>query len=170
MLRTTALGVATAVFMLLFAGTALAEDVYVKTRYAKLRAGTSSRDATVSNLKHGAKLTVVETKGGFLKVKTADGKEGWIARSWTTPELKSRSTFLAGLGKAARGGGSSDVSFTAGARGLSSQAEAYAADMPDAKAVIESIKRLERFEITVDELDAFLQEGQLGDYRSEATK
>ena len=170
MIRHLALGVATAMFMLLFAGTASAEDVFVKTRYAKLRAGTSSRDATIIKLKRGAKLTVVEKKGGFLRVKSDDGKEGWIAKSWTAPTLKSRSSMLEGLGAAARGGGSSDVSFTAGARGLSSQAAQYAGNTPDLKVVIASIVKLEKVEITVDELDSFLQEGGLGDYRLEAAK
>ncbi|GEM_PF-435482 len=152
--------------ILLTAGSAFADDVFVKTRYAKLRAGTSSRDATVTKLKHGAKLTVIGKKGGFLNVKTADGKTGWIARSWTTKELKKRNKFLEGLGRAARGGsGGKDVSFTAGARGLSSQAHTYAKDHPDLKAVVASIEKLEKLEVTMDELDAFLVAGKLGDYK-----
>lgn len=170
MFRPITIGLITSLLLLVFAGTAVADDVYVKTRYAKLRAGTTSRDATVAKLKHGAKLTVLETKSGFLRVKASDGKEGWIAKSWTTPKLRSRSKFLEGLGAAARGGGNNDVSFTAGARGLSSQAASFAGDSPDLKAVVVSIEKLEKIEVTVDELDKFLQDGQLGDYRQEAIK
>jgi uncharacterized protein YgiM (DUF1202 family) len=170
MFRPVIIGLITTFLLLVFAGSAVADEVYVKTRYAKLRSGTSSRDATISKVKHGAKLTVLETKGGFLRVKAPDGKEGWITKSWTTPELKSRSKFLEGLGAAARGGGNNDVSFTAGARGLSSQAASFAGNMPDLKAVVVSIEKLEKIEITVDELDKFLQEGQLGDYRQESAK
>lgn len=151
--------------LLLVSSASFAEDVFVKTRYAKLRAGVSSSDATVGKIAHGTKLTVLETKGGFLRVKAPDGKEGWIAKSWTTGELKSRSKFLESLGAAARGGGGKDISYTAGARGLSSQAQTFAGESPDLKVVVAAIERLEKVEITDEELDNFLMQGKLGDYR-----
>ncbi len=164
-MKRTLLAVVVAVAVLLGATSAFAEDVYVKTRYAKLRAGMSSSDATVGKLKHGTKLTVLEKKGGFLRVRTADGKEGWITKSWTTPKMKSRSKFLESLGAAARGGGGKDISYTAGARGLSSQAQAFAGDTPDMKSIVAAIERLEKISFDDDEIDQFLKDGKLGDYK-----
>ena len=144
---------------------AIAGSFWVKSRYARLRAGTSSRDKVVSRLKHGQELTVVEKKGGFIRARLADGKVGWVSMTWlTNKKPKTGNQRLEALGAAARSDGSK-LSYTAGARGLSAQAKAYAKSRVDAKTAMEAIERLEKIKISDDALEAFLRAGKLGDYR-----
>ena len=62
----------------LHAGAALAETLYVQAKTVKLRAGRTSLDTVVADLKFGDALEVLHKDGSWLEVQTTAGKKGWI--------------------------------------------------------------------------------------------
>ncbi len=141
-----------------------ARTAYVNTRYASLRSGKASTDAIVEKLSLGQPLEVVSEDGAFLQVKLGSGKTGFVARSWTADQKPSADGFSAQLGQAARSSTSGAVSYTAGARGLSPEAEAYASSEGAGDAA-QAVKKLEQTSATDAAVEAFLKEGKLGDWR-----
>lgn len=156
---------ALAIASMLFAVPAWAEKtVYVNTRYAKLRDGKTSASKELAKLNYGDAVTVQADEGAFLRVTTAAKVAGYLGKQWVTDSLPSRNQTAEGLGQAARAG-TGGVSYTAGARGLSSEAEEYATSKADAATAIAAVKQMEVFVVPDDELDTFLKTGHLGEYR-----
>ncbi len=140
------------------------KTVYVNTRYAKLRDGKTSASKELVKLAYGEAVTVQADEGAFLRVSTAAKITGYLGKQWVADSLPSRNQTAEGLGEAARAG-TGGVSYTAGARGLSSEAEEYASSKADAATAIAAVKQMEAFAISDDELDTFLKTGHLGEYR-----
>jgi N-acetylmuramoyl-L-alanine amidase len=141
-----------------------ARTVYVTTRYASLRSGTASTNPVIEKLSIGQALDVIGESGAFLQVKLANGKTGYIARSWTADSKPSGDGLSASLGQAARSSTSGSVSYTAGARGLSSEAQTYATSMGLNDAA-EAVKKMEKTHVDDAAVEAFLKEGKLADWR-----
>ncbi len=141
-----------------------AHTVYVNTRYASLRNGKSSTNAVIEKLSLGQPLDVLADEGAFLQVKLANGKTGYIARSWTADQQPTADGLSAQLGQAARSSTSGGVSYTAGARGLSAEAEAFATSMGLGDAA-EAVKKMEKSGVSDAAVEAFLKEGKLADWR-----
>jgi curli biogenesis system outer membrane secretion channel CsgG len=55
--------------------------LYVKTQFANMRAEPSNTAKVLAVLRKGMKLTVVDEKSEWYRVKLEDGKEGWVAAS-----------------------------------------------------------------------------------------
>lgn len=159
------IGALVATAVLLSAGAVLARTVYVKSRFAKLYDGTTFAAKPVSRLVADTALQVLGEDKSFFKVKAPDGQQGFVPKAWVADSQRSKSTFLASMGKAARGGDSKDVSYTAGARGLSAEAEGFAAGKAGAAEAAADIKRVEQLRISDQALDDFLAAGKLGDHR-----
>jgi hypothetical protein len=154
--------------ILLATTAAAAADVWVKTRYATVRDGQTSRSAVVAQVKRGQALPVLRQDKGFFQVTLPDGKTGWISRIWVdTARPKGGDARLEKLGKVARQGDQEDVSFTAGARGLTPQARDYA-QTKGTPEVAEALERLEQVRVSREALDAFLAAGRLGPWRAGA--
>lgn len=143
---------------------ALAAQVFVKGRTATVRDGTTSRSKVVGTAEQGAALEVLEEGKGFYRVRLPGGVEGWVSSVWVDTRAPEKDGKLEALGKMSRSGGSSDVSFTAGARGLSPQAREFAATR-DQAAVAAALERLEAVRISEGDLEAFLEEGALGPWK-----
>ncbi len=62
------------------------EIVYVNGDSVNLRSGPGTTHKRIGSVTRGAKLTVLETKGEWLCVRQADGREGWIAKRFTKNE------------------------------------------------------------------------------------
>jgi hypothetical protein len=140
------------------------KTMYVNTRYAKLRDGKTSASKEVVKLAYGEAVTVRADDGSFAQVITTAKVAGFVAKQWLADNLPSRNQTAEGLGEAARAG-TGGVSYTAGARGLSSEAETYAAGKADAATAIAAVKQMEAFVVRDDQLDAFLKTGRLGEYQ-----
>ncbi|HLG43936.1 MAG TPA: SH3 domain-containing protein, partial [Nitrospirales bacterium] len=67
-----------------FLGQALAETVYVQGKTAKLRAGKTSLDRVVADLRFAEPLEVLRKDGTWFEVRTAAGVSGWIFANKTT--------------------------------------------------------------------------------------
>jgi uncharacterized protein YgiM (DUF1202 family) len=59
--------------------------------FVNLRQGPSMDSKIISVLKKGTKLTVLEEKAGWLRVRLGDGMEGWVAKAMTTEGTQPKS-------------------------------------------------------------------------------
>ena len=64
-----------------------AQTVYVTDQLSlKLREMPASDGTVVMTLKSGDKLTLIEKQNGFSKVRTGEGKSGWVQSWYVSPE------------------------------------------------------------------------------------
>lgn len=73
------------------AGTAAAETVYVHD-YLRLgvRSNPNSSESPIAVVTTGDALTVLERSGGYIKVRTKDGAEGWVSKAYVSTEQPAR--------------------------------------------------------------------------------
>ena len=148
-----------------FSGIALAETVFVQAKTAKLRAGKTSLDRVVADLKYGEVLEVLKKEGDWLEVSTAAGVRGWIfANKTMATKPSSGDEALAKLGKSFRRREASDVTASAGARGLDKASETYANKSGITQQDRDSVDRMTAYQIADQEVEDFLKEGGLGEY------
>ncbi len=144
---------------------ALAETVYVQAKTAQLRAGKTSLDPVVGNVKFGEALDVVGRDGSWVEIKTSSGARGWIFANKTTASKPSGSNdSLARLGQSMRGGDASATTASAGARGLDKASEGYANRTGVSARDREAVDRMTAYQIPDQEIEEFLREGGLGEY------
>ena len=98
---------------------AWAETLYVQAKTAQLRAGKTSLDSVVGNVRYGEAVEVLSRDGNWTEVKTSGGTKGWIFSSKLSQSKPSGGNdTLARLGQNMRSGDASAVTASAGARGL----------------------------------------------------
>ena len=159
-----------ALALLLFAVTAMAEEKrWVSSEGTALKAEASATSDNVVDVMVGTEVTVVESGGRWLKVRTAAGKEGWVyaGRVSETPPAAE----VAG-GDGGIFGGSMQKSQinTAKAdsarsiRGLSPEAAKYAKDRGTPEIYKKALDIILARKVTPNELKAFLKEGKIGEY------
>ena len=149
----------------LLSGIALAETVFVQAKTAKLRAGKTSLDRVVADLKYGEVLEVLKKEGDWLEVRTAAGVRGWIfANKTMATKPSSGDEALAKLGKSFRRREASDVTASAGARGLDKASETYANKAGISQKDRDAVDGMTAFQIADQEVEDFLKEGGLGEY------
>ena len=144
---------------------AWAETVYVQAKTAQLRAGKTSLDAVVGNVKFGDALEVVCRDGSWMEVKTSAGARGWIfANKTSTSKPSGSNDTLARLGQSMRGGDASATTASAGARGLDKASEGYANRAGVSARDREVVDRMTAYQLPDQEVEDFLREGGLGEY------
>ena len=147
------------------AGTVWAETVFVQAKTAQLRAGKTSLDPVVANVKYGEALEVRKTEGKWMEVETGSGITGWIFSNKTTTVKPSGSEDeLSKLGRSFRGKEASDATASAGARGLDKVSEEYAKRSGISKRDRDTVDRMTAYKITDQEVEDFLKKGELGEY------
>jgi uncharacterized protein YgiM (DUF1202 family) len=147
------------------AGTVWAETVFVQAKTAQLRAGKTSLDPVVANVKYGEALEVRKTEGKWMEVETGSGITGWIFSNKTTTAKPSGSEDeLSRLGRSFRGKEASDATASAGARGLDKVSEEYAKRSGISKRDRDTVDRMTAYKITDQEVEDFLKKGELGEY------
>lgn len=149
----------------LLPGIVAAETVFVQGKTAKLRAGKTSLDPVVADLKFGDELEVLRKDGSWLEVQTPAGAKGWIFVNKTTPNKPAESNDdLAKIGKSFRRTEASDVTASAGARGLDKASEDYAKRAGITQQNREAVDRMTAYRMTDQEVEDFLKQGGLGEY------
>jgi hypothetical protein len=144
---------------------AWAETVYVQAKTAQLRAGKTSLDAVVGNVKFGDALEVVGRDGSWVEVKTSGGARGWIfANKTSTSKPSGGNDTLARLGQSMRGGDASATTASAGARGLDKASEGYADRAGVSARDREVVDRMTAYQIPDQDVEEFMREGGLGEY------
>lgn len=150
----------------LSAGAALAETLYVQAKTVKLRAGKTSLDTVVADLKFGDALEVLRKDGNWLEVQTNAGTKGWIfaGKTTATKPAGSGDDDLARLGKSVRRTEAGDVTAAAGARGLDKTSEGYANRAGITQRDRDAVDRMAAYRMSDQEVDTFLKDGGLGEY------
>ena len=145
-----------------------AEKRWVVSDGTALKAEQSVSADSVAELAVGAELTLVEAAGRWLKVQTADGKEGWV--------YAGRVSDTAPVAEVAGGdglfGGSMQKSQinTAKAdsarsiRGLSPEVAQYAKQRGTPESLKKELDKILLRKVTDKEVKAFLKEGKIGEY------
>ena len=77
-----------AAFLILFAGSALAETVYVKgVMKITMRTGPGVDHKIITMVKSGDSLEIIESNDAWSHVRSSKGREGWVLTRFVTPEV-----------------------------------------------------------------------------------
>lgn len=77
-----------AAFMILAAGSALAETVYVKgVMKITMRTGPGVSHKIVTMVKSGESLEIIESNEDWSHVRASKGRDGWVLTRFVTPEV-----------------------------------------------------------------------------------
>lgn len=145
-----------------------AETMYVKSAETKAMKAESAQSDVVQVLDEGTAVEVTEKSSKFFKVALPGGKEGWIFKFKLSSDAPAGGAgggdgMLDSLGGkqkiAARESGSGSS-----IRGLSPVSEKHALSKGISAKNIQSVKQMETFKVSREELEKFLREGKLGEY------
>ena len=144
---------------------AWAETLYIQAKTAQLRAGKTSLDSVVGNVRYGEAVEVLSRDGNWTEVKTAGGTKGWVFSSKLSQSKPSGGNdTLARLGQNMRSGDASAVTASAGARGLDKASEGYADRAGISPRDRQAVDRMNAYQLADEEVEEFLKEGGLGEY------
>jgi len=119
---------AVALTSVLMAGLAVAEDVWINAELVQIRSGKGAVYPVIATAQKGAKLTVVDHEGKWIKVTVPDAQgqpqDGYVFENSISPtEVSGGGNLLANMGA---GANASDLSTGAAGKGLAEDAETYA--------------------------------------------
>ena len=170
--RALALSLLTPLLCLFLAGQAVAATIYVASSGATVKAEASASSATVAAPAVGTGLEVLETAARWHRVRTPTGQVGWIYRGKVST-VKPQTIQTAG-GQSSAGdllGGLTGSSIQANAasssrsiRGLSPEAEAYAAQTGAAPAAKAALDDVLAHPLPAADIDKFLMQSKIGEY------
>ena len=163
--------VATLALLLALAGTAaMAEDMrWVTSEGTTLKQEGSISSADVAPLPVGTELTVIEAGGRWIKVRTPDGKEGFVYAGRIS-DTKPAAEVTGGDGGLF--GGTMEQSQIQSAkadsarsiRGLSPETAQYAKQRGTPEVYKKALDKILARKVTPKELKTFLKEGKIGEY------
>lgn len=162
--------IAAAFALLLIAVSVMAEEKrWVSSEGTALKAEASATSENVSNLLIGAELTVVESGGRWLKVRTAAGTEGWVyaGRVSETPpasEVTGEDGGIFGDSMQKSQISTAKADSARSIRGLSPEAAQYAKDRGTPELYKKSLDVVLARKVSAKELQTFLKEGKIGEY------
>ncbi|MDD2309036.1 MAG: SH3 domain-containing protein [Desulfuromonadaceae bacterium] len=156
--------------LLLAASVAIAEEKrWVSSEGTALKADASATSENIADMQIGTAVTVIESGGRWLKVRTATGKEGWLytGRVSDTPPAAEVSgdgggLFGASMQKSQISTAKADSARSI--RGLSPEAAQYAKDRGTPEMYKKSLDVVLERKVSANELKAFLKEGKIGEY------
>ncbi len=144
---------------------AFGETVYVAAKSAQLRSGKTSLDPVVASLKLGETLEVVTREDHWLQVQTSLGFKGWIYyNNVSASKPAGGDSGLAAMGRSFRGTDASNVTASAGARGLDKASEDYAKRSGITQQQRDAVDRMTTYKIPDEAIQEFLKSGRLGEY------
>ncbi len=140
----------------LAAAMAVAESTMsVQVQNGQLRAQPSFLGATVANVQYGDAVTVLEEQAGWMRVRNANGKEGWIHNS----ALSKKRIVLRADAKDVPTAASADELALAG-KGFNSDVEAqFKAENKDVD--FTWVDRMEKIKVDPKEIIEFLAQGKV---------
>ncbi|HIJ89045.1 MAG TPA: SH3 domain-containing protein [Desulfuromonadales bacterium] len=155
--------------LLLMTTAAMAEEKrWVSSEGTTLKSEASATSENVADVVVGTEVTVVESGGRWVKVRTAAGKEGWLyaGRISETPPAGEVSgdggLFGESMQKSQINTAKADSARSI--RGLSPETTQYAKDRGTSELVKKSLDTVLLRKVSPKELKAFLQEGKIGEY------
>jgi hypothetical protein len=159
-----------AALLLLVAITALAEEKrWVSSEGTTLKAEASATSEDVADVKVGTEVSVVESGGRWLKVRTTAGKEGWVyagrvSETPPTAEVADDGGGLFGASMQKSQITTAKADSARSIRGLSPEATKYAKDRGTPEKYKKSLDIVLARKVTPKELNTFLKEGKIGEF------
>lgn len=156
--------------LLLIAATAMAEEKrWVSSEGTALKSEASATSENVIDLLIGTEVTVVESGGRWLKVRTSAGKEGWLYAgrvSDTAPnaEVSGGDGGIFGESMKSSQINTAKADSARSIRGLSPETAKYAKDRGTPEIYKKSLDSILTRKVSAKELKAFLKEGKIGEY------
>lgn len=146
-------GITILALLVLAAAAWSATQLSVQVRRGKLRARPSFLGKVVADVPYGTRVTVLEEKGAWSRVRDGAGHSGWIH----TSALTEKKLELAAGDRDAATGASGEELALAG-KGFNAAVEAeFRDENPDLD--FTWVDRMEQFTVTPEEALAFLREG-----------
>ena len=145
-----------------------AEKRWVVSEGTALKAEQSVSAASVTELPVGAELTLVEGAGRWLRVRTSDGKQGWVYAgrvSDTAPVAEGGGgdgLFGDSLQKSQITTAKADSARSI--RGLSPEVAQYAKQRGTPENLKKELDRILSRKVSDKDINAFLKEGKIGEY------
>ena len=159
-----------ALALMLFAVTVMAEEKrWVSSEGTTLKAEASATSENVADVPVGTEVSVVESGGRWLKVRTSAGKEGWVyaGRVSDTPpaaEVAGDDGGIFGSTMQKSQISTAKADSARSIRGLSPEATKYAKDRGTPEVYKKSLDIVLARKVSPKELNAFLKEGRRGEY------
>ena len=159
-----------AVALLLFASAAMAEEKrWVSSEGTALKADASATSDTVVDLTVGAEVSVLESGGRWLKVKTSSGQEGWVyagrvSETQPSAEITGGDGGLFGDSMQKSQINTAKADSARSIRGLSPEATAYAKGRGTPEVYKQSLDIILARKVSDKEMKTFLKEGKIGEY------
>ena len=162
--------VSTLAMLLVLAGTAsLAEEKrWVSSDGTTLKSEASVSSADLATLPVGMELSVLESGGRWLKVRAANGKEGWVYAGKVAAEPPSAEvtgegglfgeTLQSSQIKTAKSDSARSI------RGLSPEVDQYAKQRGTPESFKKELDKILARKMNPKELKAFLRDGKIGEY------
>jgi hypothetical protein len=124
--------------------------------------------ATVTTLPIGAEVTVIETAGRWQKVRASSGAVGWVyagrlAETQPVAEVAGQDGLLFGTMQESNIQ-TAKADSARSIRGLSPETEQYAKERGTPLEYRQALDQILAYRVSKEELTAFLQKGQLGEY------
>lgn len=156
--------------LLLAASVALAEEKrWISSEGTALKAEASATADNIADVLVGTEVTLVESGGRWMKVRTADGKEGWVYAGRVTDSPPAAEVAGDGGGIFGDSMKKSQIN-TAKAdsarsiRGLSPGAAQYAKERGTPEMYKKTLDGVLARKVSAKELKAFLKDGGIGEY------
>jgi hypothetical protein len=153
-------------FVVIGSGVVRAETtLWIKTANTVIKSSNSASSPKVATLKKGTPVVVLSEKGKWQKVRLPDGKTGWVFRFKLTDEKPEGDWDLfESMGDLFEKPTVEEASTSASIRGLSKISENHALRQKTKPEHIQSVKEMEKFPLSQQEINRFLKEGKLGEY------
>lgn len=159
------------VLLLALAGTAAlaAEKRWVSSDGTTLKKEASITSADLATLPVGTELTVVEAGGRWIKVRAADGREGWVyagrvSEAAPAAEVSGGESGLFGDTMQKSQIDTAKADSARSIRGLSPEVTQYARQRGTPEVFRKELDKVLARKVSAKELKAFLREGKIGEY------
>jgi uncharacterized protein YgiM (DUF1202 family) len=141
---------------------------WVNSDETALKAENKVTSATVVTLPIGAEVSVLENAGRWMKVRAADGAAGWVyagrlAEVKPVEEVAGQDGLLFGSMQESNIQ-TAKADSARSIRGLSPETEAYAQERGTPLEYRQALDQILDYRVSREELTAFLQKGQIGEY------
>lgn len=138
---------------------------WVKTPNAIVRSSKSASSPGIAELKKGTALLVLSEEGKWQEVRLPDGKTGWVFRfKLTDKKPEDDWDLFESMDDFFEKPTVEEASTSASIRGLSKISENHALRQKTKFEHIQSVKEMEKFPVSQQEINRFLEEGKLGEY------
>lgn len=145
-------------FLFVFVAVLLAETLVVQVKSTFLRKEPVFYGAVVAELTTGDEVEEITSQNGWVKVRTSDGREGWLHSS----AVKKRKFSLLAMNQPVKTQADADEVALAG-KGFNKQVEdKYRSENPSIDYTW--VEKMLNIRISPAELKAFLEQGKLGEF------